>query len=255
MSSPSSSSRCWADYTDDEEDEVPRRSYCEVLRSGSPPVELSSGAATSSVARKGVASPVVAPGGVDPATAVAPAGRPWAVDEGVRRLASLAVLPARRSPPPAARPSGARAWEGRGHKRPRGHATLPAWIVRSGIPSNLAGACFNCTRTCHISAECTYETVCLRCGDEGHHARKCPQNRRVGGDRREAQGRGAAAQAAQAGRGAAAQADQAAPKHLEPREEPSRGPERGAAREPEVRGEAAPGSNGDVPPDTSPTYR
>ncbi|KAM0879327.1 hypothetical protein ACQ4PT_034306 [Festuca glaucescens] len=86
MSSPSSSSRRWADYTDDEEDEVPRRSYCEVLRSGSPPVEPGSGAASSSVARKGVASPVAGPGGVDPSMAVAAAGRPWAVDEGNRRV-------------------------------------------------------------------------------------------------------------------------------------------------------------------------
>jgi hypothetical protein len=41
---------------DDEEDEVPRRSYCEVLRSGSPPVEPSPGVEASSVAQKGVAS-------------------------------------------------------------------------------------------------------------------------------------------------------------------------------------------------------
>ncbi|KAM0910367.1 hypothetical protein ACQ4PT_014200 [Festuca glaucescens] len=67
---------------------------------------------------------------------------------------------------------------------------LPAWTICSGLPTNLAGACFNCTRTCHISAECTYETVCLRCGEEGHHARSCPQNRRAGGDRRGGRGQG-----------------------------------------------------------------
>ncbi|KAM0822111.1 hypothetical protein ACQ4PT_071712 [Festuca glaucescens] len=196
MSSPSSSSRRWADYTDDEEKEVPRKSYCEVLRSGS----LSVGSGSPPLAPRGVDSPVAAPGGVGSPMAAAAVGRPWAVDDRVRQLASLVVLPAR-NPSPAARPSppGARPWmAARGHKRPRGQqATLPAWNVRSGIPSNLAGACFNCTRTCHISAECTYETVCLRCGEEGHHARACPQNRRAGDDRREAQGRGAAAHAGQ----------------------------------------------------------
>ncbi|KAM0912462.1 hypothetical protein ACQ4PT_012783 [Festuca glaucescens] len=38
-----------------------------------------------------------------------------------------------------------------------------------------------------------YETVCLRCGEEGHHARACPQNRRAGADRRGGQGCGVAA--------------------------------------------------------------
>ncbi|KAM0837396.1 hypothetical protein ACQ4PT_061688 [Festuca glaucescens] len=198
MSSPSSSSQWWADYTDDEEDEVPRRSYCEVLRSGSPPIESGSGAASSSssVALRGVVSPASGPSGVDPPVAAAAAGRPWAVDDRVRQLASLVVLPGR-NPSPATRPPppGARPWVAAcGHKRPRGQqATLPVWTVRYGIPSNLAGTCFNCTRTCHISAECTYETVCLRYGEEGHHERVCPQNHRAGGDRREAHGRGTAA--------------------------------------------------------------
>ncbi|KAM0877561.1 hypothetical protein ACQ4PT_035398 [Festuca glaucescens] len=236
MSSPSSSSRRWNDYTDDEEDEVPRRSYCEVLRSGSPPVESGSGAAASSVAPRGVASPATGPGGVDPSTAVAAAGRPWAVDDGVRQLASLVVLPGRRSSP-ATRPPppGARPWvAARGHKRPRGQqATLPAWTIHSGIPSNFAGACFNCTRTCHISAECTYETVCLRCGEEGHHARACPQNRRVGGDRREAQGRGTAAPVGQS-----------VQQRLGPREQlpaAAVAQERGALSGQEARVEVAPG--------------
>ncbi|KAM0881833.1 hypothetical protein ACQ4PT_032692 [Festuca glaucescens] len=177
-----------ADYTDNEDDEVPRRSYCEVLRSGSPP--------TGSGSRATSSSPPLAPSGVDSPAAPAAAGRPWAVNDSVRRLASLEVQPPRSSPQAArAAPPGARPWTAaRGRKRPRGQqATLPAWSIRAGLPSNLAGAYFNCTRTCHISAECTYETVCLRCGEEGHHARACPQNRRAGADRRGGQDRGMAA--------------------------------------------------------------
>ncbi|KAK1693301.1 hypothetical protein QYE76_009998 [Lolium multiflorum] len=247
MSSPSSSSRRWADYTDDEEDEVPRRSYCEVLRSGTPPVESGSGAASSSIAQKGVASPAPTPGGVVCPVAAAVASGPWAVDEGVRRLASLAVLPARRASPPAARPPGARAGTARGHKRPRGQATLPAWTVRSGIPSNLAGACFNCTRTCHISAECTYETVCLRCGDEGHHARACPQNRRAGGDRREAQHRGSVVQEGQPAHQRQGVAEQPPPVSRE------RGSS--SASEHVAHVEAAPGGSGVEPPPPPARYR
>ncbi|KAK1695394.1 hypothetical protein QYE76_012091 [Lolium multiflorum] len=247
MSSPSSSSRRWADYTDDEEDEVPRRSYCEVLRSGSPPVESAPDAASPSVARVGVASPAAGHGGVGPSAAAAAAGRPWAVDDGVRRLASLVVLPGRRPAPPATRPPVARAWAARGHKRPRGQATLPAWTMRSGIPANLAGACFNCTRTCHISAECTYETVCLRCGDEGHHARACPQSRRAEGDRREAPGRGAGPQG-----------EQPARQRLGPPEQlpvATREQGRGVASG-DARVEVAPGRSGvEPPPLPPPAYR
>ncbi|KAK1608749.1 hypothetical protein QYE76_032422 [Lolium multiflorum] len=188
MASPSSSSRRWADYTDDEEDEVPRRSYWEVLRSGSP--------TSGSGSRATSCSPPLAPSGVVPSPAPAAAARPWAVDDSMRRFASL-VVQGRQSPPRAAgaAPHGARPWTAaRGRKRPRGQqVTLPAWSIRAGLPSNLAGACFNCTRICHISAECTYETVCIRCGQEGHHARACPQGRHVGVDRRAGQGRGAAA--------------------------------------------------------------
>ncbi|KAK1653777.1 hypothetical protein QYE76_071582 [Lolium multiflorum] len=198
MASPSSSSRRWADYTDDEEDEAPRRTYCEVLRSGSPSSTSGSRATSSSppLAPSGVGSPKdLAPSGVVSSRAPAAAARPWAVDDGVRRLASL-VVHGRQSPPrgAGAAPPGARPWTAaRGRKRPRGqHATLPAWSIRAGLPSNLAGACFNCTRTCHISAECTYETVCLRCGEEGHHARACPQGRRMAADRRGDQGRAVA---------------------------------------------------------------
>ncbi|KAM0836415.1 hypothetical protein ACQ4PT_062356 [Festuca glaucescens] len=104
------------------------------------------------------------------------------------------VVQPRRAPTTAARAParGATPWtDVRGRKRARNQqATLPAWTIRSGLPTNLAGACFNCTRTCHISAECTYETVCLRCGEEGHHARACPQNRRAGGDRHGERGLG-----------------------------------------------------------------
>jgi hypothetical protein len=188
MASPSSSSRRWADYTDDEEDEAPRRTYCEVLRSGSPPSGSGSRATSS--------SPPLAPSGMVSSKAPAAAARPWAVDDGVRRLASL-VVQGRQSPPrvAGAAPPGARPWTAaRGRKRPRGQqATLPAWSICAGLPSNLAGACFNCTRTCHILAECTYETVCLRCGEEGHHARACTQGRRVAADWRGGLGRGSAA--------------------------------------------------------------
>ncbi|KAM0831984.1 hypothetical protein ACQ4PT_065189 [Festuca glaucescens] len=190
MGSPSTSSqsRRWADYTDDEEEEVSRRSYCEVLRSGTPPVGSGAGQTLSPLsATSGARSPPLAPRGVDPPVATAAVGGRWAVDDNTRRLASL-VVPPTQAPAPVARasPSGAGPWTSAcGRKRSRNQpATLPVWTVRSGIPTNLAGACFNCTRTCHISVECTYETVCLRCGEEGHHARECPQNRRVGGDRR-----------------------------------------------------------------------
>ncbi|KAM0913650.1 hypothetical protein ACQ4PT_012028 [Festuca glaucescens] len=180
MGSPSSSSqlRRWADYTDDEE-EVSPRSYCEVLRSGMPPVGASSRAPPPSPAGGGVGPSSSAPRGVVPPAGAAP--RPWAVDDSVRRLASMVVQP-RRAPTSAARAPacGAASWtDVRGRKRAcNQQAMLPTWTIRSGLPTNLAGACFNCTRTYHISVECTYETVCLRCGEEGHHARACPQNRR-----------------------------------------------------------------------------
>ncbi|KAM0911173.1 hypothetical protein ACQ4PT_013676 [Festuca glaucescens] len=196
MGSPSTSSqsRRWADYTDDEEEEVSRRSYCEVLRSGTPPDGSGAGVTPSPPSvRSGARSPPLAPSGVVPPVAAAAVGGRWAVDDSTRRLASL-VAPPSQAPAPAARDSssGAGPWmSARGRKRSCNQpATLPAWTVRSGIPTNLAGACFNCTRTCHISAECTYETVCLRCGEEGHHARECPQNRRAGGDRRGGRGHG-----------------------------------------------------------------
>ncbi|KAM0881704.1 hypothetical protein ACQ4PT_032778 [Festuca glaucescens] len=190
MGSPSTSSqsRRWADYTDDEEEEVSRRSYCEVIRSGTPPGGSGAGRAPSPPSTtSGARSPPLAPRGVDPLAATTAAGGRWAVDDSTRRLASLVMAPAQAHAPMARAPSsGAGPWtSARGRKRSRNQpATLPVWTVRSGIPTNLAGACFNCTRTCHISAECTYETVCLRCGEEGHHARECPQNRRAGGDRR-----------------------------------------------------------------------
>ncbi|KAK1601830.1 hypothetical protein QYE76_017238 [Lolium multiflorum] len=153
---------------------------------GTPPTgACGGGVGTSSSALRGVGSSSSPRGAVSPARA---APRPWAVDESVRRLASAVVQS--RGPPPSsgtrAPARGAAPWtEARGRKRARNQQpTLPAWTVRSGIPTNLAGACFNCTRTCHISTDCTYETVCLRCGEEGHHARECPQLRRAGGDRR-----------------------------------------------------------------------
>ncbi|KAM0859096.1 hypothetical protein ACQ4PT_047417 [Festuca glaucescens] len=146
----------------------------------------------------GARSPPFAPCGVVPPVAAAAAGRPWAVDDSTRRLASLVAQPPR-GPALAARASspGAGPWmTARGRKRLRNQqATLLAWTIRSGLPTNLTGACFNCTRTCHISAECTYETVCLRCGEEGHHAHACPLNRRAGGDRRGRRGRGPVAPA------------------------------------------------------------
>ncbi|KAM0835444.1 hypothetical protein ACQ4PT_062936 [Festuca glaucescens] len=120
------------------------------------------------------------------------------MDESMRRLASAVVQPRRPTSPVARAPArGAAPWtDVRGRKRARNQQpTLPAWTIRSGLPTNLAGACFNCTRTCHISADYTYETVCLRCGEEGHHARACPQNRRAGGDRRGERGAGPAAPA------------------------------------------------------------
>ncbi|KAK1611453.1 hypothetical protein QYE76_035126 [Lolium multiflorum] len=196
MGSPSTSSqsRRWADYTDDEDEEVPRRSYCEVLRRGSPPGCSDVVRAPSPPsAMGGTRSSPSAPRGVVPPAAAAAVGGRWAVDDNARRMESLITAPAQ-APVPGARPAaqGARPWtSARGCKRPRNQsAMLPAWTVRSGIPSNLAGACFNCTRTCHTSAECTFETVCLRCGEEGHHARACPQNRQAGGDRRGGPGAG-----------------------------------------------------------------
>jgi hypothetical protein len=141
MSSPSSSSRRWADYTDDEEDEVPRRSYCEVLRSGSPPVESAPGAPSSSVAQMGVASLAAGPGGVGPSVAAAAAGRPWAVDDGVRQLASLVVLPGRRPTPLATRPPGARAWAARGRKRTQEAAG-------SGDPAGVDGPVWHPLQPC-----------------------------------------------------------------------------------------------------------
>ncbi|KAM0858336.1 hypothetical protein ACQ4PT_047890 [Festuca glaucescens] len=192
MGSPSTSSQSWrrADYTDDE-DEISPRSYCEVLCSGTPPTGPCSRALPPPPARGGAGSSSPAPRGVVPP--VAAAQRPWAVDDNMRRLASLVVQPPRDPTPVARAPApGAAPWtDVRGRKRTRNQqATLPAWTIRSGLPTNLARACFNCTRTCHISAECTYETVCLRCGEEGHHARSCPQNRRAGGDHRGGRGQG-----------------------------------------------------------------
>ncbi|KAM0828533.1 hypothetical protein ACQ4PT_067481 [Festuca glaucescens] len=203
MGSPSSSSQSqrWADYTDDEEEASPR-SYCEVLRSGTPPVGACSRApppppvGPSSSSPRGVVQSSSSPSGVVLPVSAAP--RPWAVDESMRHLASAVVQPRRPTSPVARAPArGAPPWtDVRGRKRTRNQQpTLPAWTIRSGLPTNLAGACFNCTRTCHISADCTYETVCLRCGEEGHQARACPQNRRAGGDRRWERGAGPAAPA------------------------------------------------------------
>jgi hypothetical protein len=87
--------------------------------------------------------------------------------------------------------------------------------------------------------------VCLRCG-EGHHARVCPQNHRAGGDRREAPGRGAVAQASQPARQRLGPTEQLPVATREQGHEAASG---------EARLEVAPGRSGVEPPPPPPAYR
>ncbi|CAM0906138.1 unnamed protein product [Alopecurus aequalis] len=161
MAEPAQSRR-WADFSDEEsEDFSPssRRSYCEVLRSGSPPA--------ASPVRTPSPTPVSSRRDSPPPRFVPPHARPAPA----RRAASPHPPP----PPPVAGPA---PWQYvGGRKRRRAQVELPAWFIREGLPPDLAGACFNCLRHCHISRKCTFDTVCLRCRKEGHHAKDCEEPR------------------------------------------------------------------------------
>jgi hypothetical protein len=192
-SASASSLRRWADYSDDEDEELFPRSYCEVLQSGSPPspplaaaappspVVVGSAAARpwssalrvlAAEARAGASSPRVdAPvGGASPRVEAlvggveVPGGEvgPWMHAGGRKRHRGLRA--------------GARAGAG---------VELPALAIQDGLPPDLAGKCFNCLRECHISKVCTFETVCLRCLEEGHHAKACPLRRAPTGAERQ----------------------------------------------------------------------
>ncbi|XBI99788.1 hypothetical protein VPH35_019815 [Triticum aestivum] len=45
--------------------------------------------------------------------------------------------------------------------------------IRSDLPPDLTGPCFNCLSEEHVVAMCTNERVCLRCRRPGHIAREC----------------------------------------------------------------------------------
>ncbi|CAM0951105.1 unnamed protein product [Alopecurus aequalis] len=48
---------------------------------------------------------------------------------------------------------------------------------RSLVPPELHGLCFNCYYPGHMKRDCKNAMVCLRCGDDGHGAKGCPQPR------------------------------------------------------------------------------
>jgi hypothetical protein len=82
------------------------------------------------------------------------------------RLASIVVHPARLSTEPDA--DGFRLVEGRQRWR---HAAPPRKL--RPVPLNLVGLCFNCLRSDHVNANCTFPARCLTCKQEGHRARDC----------------------------------------------------------------------------------
>jgi hypothetical protein len=191
--SASSSSRRWADYSDDEDDDLSPRSYCEVLRSGTPPSPPPAVVPSPSPVASPSSSPV-ARGGARPwsaALSLLAAGAGVAAQVGV----VVGAAPSRVDSPsggvdapvvseaeiPA---GGARPWiHVGGRKRSRGRQEeLPAMLIRDDLPPDLAGVCFNCLLPAdHISRNCTKETACLRCRKSGHHARDCPQGRAPAG--------------------------------------------------------------------------
>jgi hypothetical protein len=180
-STPSaSSSRRWADYSDDEDDGLSPHSYREVLHSGTPfPSPVARGGAwpwsaalSLLAAGAGAAAPVGGVDGAAPSRVDSPSG---GVDAPVVGLdGSVAEILA----------GGARQWTHvGGRKRPRGwQEELPAMQIRDDLPPNLAGVSFNCLLLAdHISRNCTKETACLRCRKPGHHARDCHQGQASAG--------------------------------------------------------------------------
>ncbi|KQJ97337.1 hypothetical protein BRADI_3g30156v3 [Brachypodium distachyon] len=141
--------RRWRESSPDSDSMGSMRSYCEVLRNGSPPVDSLEEAPPSPSHAQGarrLASVVI------PAESAAVVGHPEADGEGWMR---------------APRP----------RKRRRNLAPLLAMVVRPEL-ADLAGRCFNCLGNDHVAALCPNSTRCLRCGGEGHVARLCRSRRR-----------------------------------------------------------------------------
>ncbi|KAM0889821.1 hypothetical protein ACQ4PT_027451 [Festuca glaucescens] len=149
-------SRRWSDMVEEEEEELAssesssRRSYSDVVRDGSP-------------------SPPCEPSPVDPRCGGSVNQRP----QPVRQLASVV----RRPESLRGMASGSRF--GRGDRRgpqpkcQRFRGPLPSLAVPEGVPSGLAGLCFNCAEPGHVVGMCTGKRRCLLCKSEFHVARHC----------------------------------------------------------------------------------
>uniref|UniRef100_A0A453L7V4 CCHC-type domain-containing protein n=1 Tax=Aegilops tauschii subsp. strangulata TaxID=200361 RepID=A0A453L7V4_AEGTS len=172
----------WGDFSSSEDEDCGHaRSYCEVLRSGSPsgtppPPPPLSAAPPSGLPplRRNRAPPL--PPLLRPRRSRLPRHpRPPGPRPPAPRLSSIVVREE------ALNQGGRGGWQvaGRKCRRPRRLPAppLPSMNIRSDLPPDLAGLCFNCLSEEHVAAMCTNERVCLRCRRPGHIARECTNPR------------------------------------------------------------------------------